>query len=386
MSVARSRFLPLVLFLSLLAGSGAQTPSRRDAPASPGRTMRVAFINMLAPTNPMHRGLGDATRAAAHDLGVGLVQYDAAYWPAENLELVRRVVSGPEKPDYLIISMHRGMSVRILELAEQARVPVFVIITGLNAEERARFGGPRGSFKSWLGQMVPDDVVAGQRLVRLLRDAAQGLAPGARGERKGLVALTGRGDDYALKRIEGLHQALGELEDIELLQAVDVIVWEPEMAHRRMSLLLRRYPDLRLVWATNDVMALGALQALEEAGRRPGADVLVGGMGWTPRALEAVREGRLVTSLGGQTLQGAWALVLLYDYHHGRDFASERLYWRTEMIAITRGNVDTYLHLLGAPAWEKIDFRAFSKVANPALKHYDFSFQALFAQLRKHER
>ncbi|HEX8536538.1 MAG TPA: substrate-binding domain-containing protein, partial [Cystobacter sp.] len=151
---------------------------------------------------------------------------------------------------------------------------------------------------------------------------------------------------------------------------------------RKTFLLLRRYPELQAVWAANDDLAMGALQALEEAGRRPGEDVLVGGIDWTPEALEAVRAGRLVTSLGGHFLEGAWALVLLSDHHQGRDFASERLDWSTAFLPATRANVAGYLELLARPDWEAFDFRAFSKAANPRLKHYDFSLQTLFAQRR----
>ncbi|HZH14995.1 MAG TPA: hypothetical protein VE057_11630, partial [Archangium sp.] len=59
---------------------------------------------------------------------------------------------------------------------------------------------------------------------------------------------------------------------------------------------------------------------------------------------------------------------------------SEGLDWRTAMVPITRGNVDVFLRFLGEGDWESLDFRAFSRVANPALKHYDFSLRALFAQ------
>jgi hypothetical protein len=108
--------------------------------------------------------------------------------------------------------------------------------------------------------------------------------------------------------------------------------------------------------------------------------VRVGGIDWTPPSLQAVREGRMVATLGGHFLEGAWALVLLHDFHHGRDFAAEGLDWRTQMVPITRDTVDTFLRFLEGGDWEWIDFRAFSRVANPALKHYDFSLRALFAQ------
>lgn len=382
MSVARLRSLPVLLLLGLLAGARYQASPPPAPPPPPVRPMRVVFLNMLAPYNPMQRGMTDVTSAAAHDLGIDLVQYNAAYWPEENLELVRRVVTGPQKPDYLLISMHRGIGVPVLEIAEQARVPVFVIITGLTPEERERFGGPREHFPSWLGQMVPDDEQAGHQLTRLLVDAARHLPPVPPGKKRGLVALEGRVDDYSVKRSKGLREALDEARDIEFFQGVYVIVWAPEQAHRRMTLLLRRYPEIQLVWAANDAMALGAIQALEEAGLHPGRDVVVGGIGWTPQAVQAVQEGKMVATLGGQVLQGAWALVLLYDHHHGKDFASERLDWRTELVPITRDNVDRYLGLFGDSTWEKVDFRAFSKAANPSLKHYDFSLEAVFKQLR----
>jgi ABC-type sugar transport system substrate-binding protein len=341
--------------------------------------MRVAFLNLLSPQNPWRREVLAVMHAAAHDLGIELVEYSTGYWPGEHLALLQQVLSSPRKPDYLLISMHRSIGVRILELAEQAHVPVFVINTGLTPEEQARFGGPRQHFKSWLGQMVPDDVQAGDQLAQLLIDAAHRLPPSSPGARTKLVALEGRRyDSSARQRNEGLRKALDEHGEVEFLQGVPAF-WLPEPAHRKTSLLLRRYPDIQVVWAANDVMALGALRALEEAGRHPGEDVVVGGIDWAPQALQAVREGKMVTSLGGHFLEGGWALVLLYDYHQGQDFASERVDWRTKLVAVTRDNVDDYRRLIDSN-WEEIDFRAFSKAANPALKRYDFSLQALFEQ------
>jgi ABC-type sugar transport system substrate-binding protein len=382
MSVARPWFVTAVLLLWSLVGSSAQAfPSWGQPPAAAGK-MRVAFINALAPNNPLSRSVTDIMDAAARDLGIDLVQYTAAYWPEEKLELVRQVLDGPVKPDYLIISLHHRFDIRVLELAEQAHVPVFAILSSLTPEDKARLGGPRQRFKSWLGEMVTDDETAGAWLALLLRNAAHTVLPAPPVSGRGLVALEGRGSVNPVMRSKGLRQALGEMGDVDFLQGVRIILWDPESAQRKMALLLRRYPDLQMVWAANDALALEALRALEAAGRHPGRDVMVGGMGWTPRALQAIRDGKLVTSLGGYLLEGAWALVLLYDYHYGKDFASEQLSWRAELLPITRDNVDEYFDLFGEPAWEEIDFRAFSKVAYPALKRYDFSVQALLEQRR----
>lgn len=383
MSVARQRLLTVAPLLWLLAGARAQAIPDQAPTAPTGRMMRVAFLDLLAPENPWRRDVLSVMQAVAHDLDIELIEYNAGYWPGDSLALMRQVLFNPQKPDYLIITMHRSIGVRLLELAEEAHVPVFVINTGLRPEEQARFGGPRQHFKFWLGQMVPDDEKAGYQLAQFLSTAARALPSASPGDGTGLVALDGRRhDSSSLLRHEGLLEYMEEQRDVEFLQGVSAF-WLPEPAHRKTALLLQRYPQLRAVWAANDVMAMGAIQALEEAGRHPGEDVVVGGIDWTPQALQAVRHGKMVVSLGGHFLEGGWALVLLYDYHHGRDFASERLDWRTELVAITRDNVDAYLLLLDGKHWEELDFRAFSKAANPSLKHYDFSFQALFEQRRR---
>ncbi|PTL76001.1 ABC transporter substrate-binding protein [Vitiosangium sp. GDMCC 1.1324] len=376
--------VPLLLVLAGAWAHAAPAPERPTSSARSDRPMRVVLLNAMGPPeNPWLRDILGVMRAAAHDLGIHFVDYSAGsgQWPGSLLELARQVVAAPDKPDYLIISIHRGIGVRVLEVAEQAGIPVFVINSGLPPAEQARYGGPRQHFKQWIGQMLPDDEGAGYQLASRLIDAAtasRGASPDAPVR---LVALEGaRGDMSATLRLEGLNRALAERKNVELLQSVSAS-WLRDLAQRKTTLLLRRFPEVQVVWASNDDMALGALRALKESGRRPGVDVLLGGIDWIPESLQALREGELVTSVGGHYLEGAWALVLLYDYHHGVDFASERLNWRSEMVPLTRVDVEAYLRFR-EPDWEGLDFRAFSKVANPRLKHYDFSIKTLFAQRR----
>ena len=59
--------------------------------------------------------------------------------------------------------------------------------------------------------------------------------------------------------------------------------------------LLAELPDVRTIFCANDLMALGALRALEERGEET---IAVGGVDAIPEALEAVREGRLCCTAG----------------------------------------------------------------------------------------
>ena len=57
-----------------------------------------------------------------------------------------------------------------------------------------------------------------------------------------------------------------------------------ESGHREMTRLLARRPDIDAVFAASDLMAVGALRALREAGRRVPDDVAVVGFDDAPIA------------------------------------------------------------------------------------------------------
>ncbi|MEE4242861.1 MAG: hypothetical protein V2I36_15440 [Desulfopila sp.] len=89
----------------------------------------------------------------------------------------------------------------------------------------------------------------------------------------------------------------------------------------------------------------------------------------------------MTTTVGGHFMDGAWVLVLLYDYHHGRDFYLEHL--QSQMLPLKQDNVVQYQQLLNREEWPRIDFTQFSKVHNPHLQKYDFSVAAVLRQLQE---
>lgn len=114
---------------------------------------------------------------------------------------------------------------------------------------------------------------------------------------------------------------------------------------------------------------------------KPGRDIVTGGIDWLPEALEEVRNKEIDVSVGGHFIEGGWVAVLIYDYFNGKDFASERVSWKTHMRPITSSNVDYYENKLNEKNWGKINFRKFSKVYNPSIKKYDFKMQNILNQL-----
>ena len=60
--------------------------------------------------------------------------------------------------------------------------------------------------------------------------------------------------------------------------------FDMDCAYRAAAELLRRYPELNAFFCASDVMAFGACQAIEEAGRKVGTDVMVVGFDDIPTA------------------------------------------------------------------------------------------------------
>jgi hypothetical protein len=84
------------------------------------------------------------------------------------------------------------------------------------------------------------------------------------------------------------------------------------------------------------------------------------------------------TSLaGGHFITSAWALVMLYDYHRGRDFADEGFELRRPIfVEITPELAERYFERFSG-GFDTVDFGRYSKVKNPQLTRYNFGFARL---------
>jgi len=268
----------------------------------------------------------------------------------------------------------------MLRLADGAGVKTFTFNTDVPDAARASIGMPRTVLSGWLGHLSPDNIAAGRVLVTLLGKQAERL--GLASERSvPMVALSGTLDSSAAKdRDRGLLAAAVQQRS-DLLQLV-YANWSRELAREKTEVLLERYPNTVSIWSASDGMALGAIEAARNAGRTPGKDLLVGGVDWQPEALESIRQGELLVSLGRHFMGGGLALLLLHDYHHGRDFGdmSPDYVFRYQLEPATRDNADQVERVMTSSNWQEADFRRFSRALNPGLRAQDFSADYLMDQ------
>lgn len=84
-----------------------------------------------------------------------------------------------------------------------------------------------------------------------------------------------------------------------------------------METLLQAHPDVNVVYAHNDEMAIGAIQALELAGKKAGEDVLVVSIDGTRDALQAIIDGKMGVTVESSPFFGPLACEVMKRYAAG---------------------------------------------------------------------
>lgn len=151
--------------------------------------------------------------------------------------------------------------------------------------------------------------------------------------------------------------------------------WEEETGRSAADVLLKNAPEMSVIWCANDAMALGALAAAKDAGRRPGEDILIGGVDLMGRALKEVAAGSLAVSIGGHLIDGVRALIRLHDHHEKRDL--EPVCSMTHLVAVEAREASRYLDFIENRGWRTVDFTRFSSLKNPAASADDLSLDAI---------
>lgn len=332
---------------------------------------RIALITPRSPGDAFWGPFSTFSAAAAKHFGYRFETFYANGDHHEMTSLVEKAMIG--KFDAIILSNFKMQGRQAILLAEKYRIPV-VFVTG-GFDESEKMGEPRIKYPHWIGQLLPDDRQAGEELLNVLYQAYKVKWPNKIPHFFGIEGNISDSGSYERKR--GAQSVIDKF-SLEYTQFV-AANWNKELAKEKyMTFKKSRYPDIDLIWCASDLMAIGAVEAAKSQGLKPGIDFVSGGVDWSPEGLKAVINGDIIATVGGHIFQGGWALVLLYDYFNGFDFATERTTFNTEMKALTNKNIHQFNIKLDPTHWDKINFSDFSKAKNPSIKDYDFTLAHLF--------
>ncbi len=340
----------------------------------------VVFINPGRSDERYWTTVSDAMHDAARSLGMQLEVRYAQRDHLRPIEIARQIAALPKarRPRYVVFTNDYSVAPEILRTLEAAGIDSFMAFSGVPESLRGQTGVARERYRHWLGSLEPGAEEAGYQTAKALIAAARASGVARAGDgRLHMAAIAGdRSTPSSVERNAGMRRAVAEAPDVVLHQEV-FGDWRRERAAQQAAVLFQRYPQLRLVWAGNDEMAFGAMQAWRERGGMPGRDAFFSAINSSAAAMTALRSGELSALAGGHFLTGAWALVMLYDHAHGSDFSSEGLEQIRPMFALLDSTqIDRYEQRISAPL-APLDFRRYSKHLNPGLRRYGFELRHL---------
>lgn len=278
-----------------------------------GWAASVVFLNPGAAQDPYWSSYSRFMQSAADKLGMDLHVYYTSRDTRLLLGYARDALQGVDRPDYLVFSNELNVAPEILRLSVGSGVKLMAVNNTFTANQLEILGDLSQSYPDFLGSLVGNDEEGGYLSATRLIELHPPPAPGQAIE---MLAFSGtNGTPVSLLREKGMLRALAEHPNVRLRQVV-LGGWRRDRAEEQALMLLKRYPNVSLIWAANDLMAFGAMDAVHSFGKQPGKDVLFGAINDSTAALQAQLEGRLNVVVGGHFTLGGWALVLLHDYDH----------------------------------------------------------------------
>ena len=330
-------------------------------------TSPAAFAIQVTFVNPGKQGerfwdmVTETMQAAADDFNITLEVLYAERNRVRMTELGIATTQRTSPPDYLILVNEEQAAESILQAASQQDIKVLMLLNDFLPEQRQRVGTHETN-NALLGAIVPDNFSAGQRMMQALLECARQKHPG------GPYHMLAIGGDQttpaSLARNQGAMDIVRDNADIQLDRFL-FANWNQQEAARLSANYLnwaqRNKITPTAIWSANDPIAMGARDALISHQIEPGKEVCLVGLNWSASGLEMVQNGQMLLTDGGHFLAGAWAMVLLNDYHKQGSGAGRQSPGTInfQMQSIDQSNISSYLKHLGDENWHRIDFTGF---------------------------
>jgi len=224
-------------------------------------------------------------KETAEDLGVELRFLDAQQKQANQIEAIRKFIV--QKVDVIGISpiVETGWD-EVFQEAKDAGIPIILV------DRRAAVS--EDLYMSYLGS---DFLEEGRNAARVMVDLVN--------EEANIVELVGTiGSAPANDRYTGFREIIT---DYPGMQIIDSESGDFTRARGRevMAAFLQKHGDkITAVYAHNDDMALGAIQAIEEYGLKPGVDIKIVSVDAARGAFEAMIAGKLNATVECNPLLG----------------------------------------------------------------------------------
>lgn len=238
-------------------------------------------------------------KAAAKEAGVTLKFADAQQKQENQVKAIRSFIA--QKVDVIAFSpvVESGWDT-VLKEAKRAGIPV--ILT-----DRAVKVSDASLYVTFIGS---DFVEEGRKAARWLLERAAKNANGA----LNIVELQGTvGSAPAIDRKKGFEEVIKANPKLQIIRSQSGEFTRAKGKEVMESFLKQRDKKIDVLYAHNDDMAIGAIQAIEEAGLKPGVDIVIISIDGVRGAFEAMKAGKLNVTVECNPLLGPQLMQLAKD-------------------------------------------------------------------------
>lgn len=244
----------------------------------------------------------ESVKAEAEKRGITLKFSDAQQKQENQIKAVRSFIA--QRVDAIVIApvVETGWQPVLME-AKRARIPVVIVDRNVSVSDQSLY----------LTRIAPDFELEGQKAANWLVEKTEGQC--------NVLELQGTvGSSAAIGRMKGFNDVLKQNPDVKIVRSQTAEFTRAKGKEVMESLLKAEGggKNICALWAHNDEMALGAIQAIREAGLKPGEDILVVSVDAVDDALKAIADGTINVSVELSPHLGGPAFDVIDEYRNGK--------------------------------------------------------------------
>ncbi|MGO4528481.1 ABC transporter substrate-binding protein [Paenibacillus sp. 2TAF8] len=246
---------------------------------TPSREPIILGFSQLGTESAWRIANSTSIQDAAKESGITLILKNAEQSQAKQFEAVRSFIR--QKVDVIAIApvVESGWD-DILQEVKQAGIPVIIVDRSVDAQDTSLFVTTIGS------DFYEEGVKAGKYIQDRLRNVPGTIR---------IAELQGTsGSTPSIQRGEGFRSILGDQDHIMFSQSAPADFTE-DKGRQVMSRFLQvpKAEQPQVLFAHNDEMAFGAIQAIQEAGLKPGEDIIIVSVDGSRKALKILADGQI---------------------------------------------------------------------------------------------
>ncbi|WP_162515279.1 ABC transporter substrate-binding protein [Paenibacillus pinistramenti] len=281
--------------------SSAPSESAGNSAAAPAKSITLGFSQVGAESG-WRTANTKSIQDSAKDAGFTLKFSDAQQKQENQIKAIRSFIQ--QKVDVIAFSpvVESGWDT-VLKEAKDAGIPVVLTDRAVDSKDTSLYVTFLGS------DFVEEGKKAGQWLMDQYKDTSEDV---------NIVELQGTtGSAPANDRMKGFKDAISSNSHLKII-ASQTGDFTRAKGKEVMQAFLKAHKDIDVLYAHNDDMALGAIQAIEAAGLKPGVDIKIISVDAVKDGMQAASEGKINFIVECNPLLGPQLMKVVQDVVDGK--------------------------------------------------------------------